>query len=152
MILSPFSQVHLPSTCQSVSAQPLSESILWERRVFLGLWAHYIQVRESQTFIIALGPVKATQLCAPLTYAKTLGPLNGLPAGLFMVMGFSHTDGEEKEDPVLWQIVWVMVELFNLCCIPLFYFKYHCLCSSNVKRIWRVRFTSYWKRRFMCWG
>lgn len=122
MILSPFSQVHLPSTCQTVSAQPPSESILWERRVFLGLWAHYIQVRESQTFIIALGPVKATQLCAPLTYAKTLGPLNGLPAGLFMVMGFSHTDGEEKEDPVLWQIVWVMVELFNLCCIPLFYF------------------------------
>ncbi len=96
MFLSHLSRVHLPSTCQSESAR----SFLGERRESLGSGSHYIQVRDSQAFISIPGPVKATQLCTALTHTKAPGPLNGLPAGLFTVMGFSHKGGHENKDSV----------------------------------------------------
>lgn len=137
--LSHLSQVHLPSTCQLQSAPSLSESgsILGEWRESLGSGAYYIQVRGSQAFISIPGPVKATQLCTALTHTKASWPLNGLPAGLFTVMGFSHTGSHENEDPVLWQIVWFVAELFNLYCVLLFYFGILWLRSNNVKCILR---------------
>lgn len=114
-------------------------STLGERRESLGSGANYIQVRDSQAFISIPGHVKATQLCTVLTRTKAPGPLNGLPAGLFMVMGFSHTGGHENEDSVLWQIIWVMAELFNLYCIP---FPGYCV---YVPTTWSV----FWKCGFL---
>lgn len=143
MLLSQFSEIHLPSTCQPESALPRIESILGERTQSPRLGAHYVQVRGSQSFIRILGPVKATQLCTALTHTKTQGPLNGLPAGLFTVMGFSHSSSQEKDDPILLQIVWLVVELFNLCGSPLISFRFLCLCSNNANHIFKMWFASY---------
>lgn len=89
----------------------MSESIRGDERDFLGSWA-------GEAFIIITGPVKATWLSTVLMHTKTPRPLNGLPAGLFMVMRFSLPASHENEDPVL-SLAQVMAELFHLHCFSL---------------------------------
>ncbi|PWA32390.1 hypothetical protein CCH79_00011984 [Gambusia affinis] len=80
------SELHLSSTCESKPILLRVEGILQESSESEQPKAYYIQVSNSQAFIRIPGPVKATQLCAD-TAPKALGPLNGLPAGLFMRPG-----------------------------------------------------------------
>lgn len=107
----------------------------WGQKRDSGISGNRIQVRDSQAFTSITGPVKVTWLYTVLMHTKALWPLNGLPAGLFMVMGFSHTGAHKNEDPVLWQIVSLTAELHHLDRIPLFYFALLRLCSNNVKCI-----------------
>lgn len=101
----------------------------------VGISGNHIQVRDSHAFISITGHVKVTWLYTVLMHTKGPWPLNGLPAGLFMVMGFSHAGALKNEDPVLWQIIFHMAELHHLYCTPLFYFEFLCLCSNNGKCI-----------------
>lgn len=101
----------------------------------LGCGTHYIQVRDSQAFKSVPGPVKATQLCTVLTHTKAPGPLNGLPAGLFTVMAFSHTAMRIKI-LFLWQIAWVISELLNLYCILCFILGFSVYVPATWSAFW----------------
>lgn len=80
VVLSPFSEVHLPRTCQPESATVLSLSPLLETGVCL--WDLGPITSKLGALISILGPVKATQGCTMLS------TLNRLAAGLFNIRGF----------------------------------------------------------------
>ena len=86
------------NTAIHVDSMAKNKPTLRERTRFQGSWADYTKVMDSQAFISIAGPVKATQLSTTLIHTVAPGPLNGLPAGLFTVMGFfSHTGGQRMK-------------------------------------------------------
>lgn len=121
------------SPCLLLSCSLVEEGSLCNQRPITSRWGTSRPSCAAQDLLKALS--SALRWHSP----KPQG-LSGLPGGLFTVMSFSHTSIQEKEDPVLWQIVWVVVGLFNLCLNTLVYPKF--LCSSNEKCILRAWFAS----------